>query len=243
MLGGREKLGLVDSLPVGVRQALRLDKPLRDEQAQHHRDRVLLGAGAREGGNCFRVVLALGLRTARVPGSHLPLRGRRRLVDAQPVRPGRRAAVVLEDDRAEELDRLRVELRLPARGRSSERSGWHLACGSACRCRPAGARGCAVAARARIAWRRDDRLRQGLLRPRVLRSSRPLGRTDRPSSPPRRAQRGPRLAPIRQRIESIFFTCKDLLARVGASLLALAACISLNHQLGRPSRAIVDYTA
>lgn len=57
------------------------------------------------------------------------------------------------------------------------------------------------------------------------------------------SQRGPRLAPIRQRIESIFFTCKDLLARVGASLLALAACVSLNHQLGRPSRAIVDYTA
>jgi hypothetical protein len=26
-------------------------------------------------------------------------------------------------------------------------------------------------------------------------------------------------------------------------LLALAACISLNHQLGRPSRAIADYTA
>ncbi|MEJ7791690.1 MAG: hypothetical protein WKF65_06950 [Gaiellaceae bacterium] len=72
MLGGRGKLGLVDSLPVGVRQALRLDEPLRDEQAQHHRDRVFLGAGAREGGNCFSVVLALGLRTARVPGSTFP---------------------------------------------------------------------------------------------------------------------------------------------------------------------------
>jgi hypothetical protein len=69
--------------------------------------------------------------------------------------------------------------------------------------------------------------------------------------------RGPHLAPIRQRIESIFFTCKDLLslerhgartlrnltARIGLRLLALAACISLNHQLGRPSRAIADYTA
>jgi hypothetical protein len=71
------------------------------------------------------------------------------------------------------------------------------------------------------------------------------------------AQTGPHLAPIRQRIESVFWTCKDLLslerhgartprglfARVAVRLLALAACISLNHQLGRPSRAIVDYTA
>lgn len=70
-------------------------------------------------------------------------------------------------------------------------------------------------------------------------------------------QPGPRLAPIRQRIESIFFTCKDLLslerhgartlpnliARIGVRLLALAACVSLNHQLSRPSRALADYTA
>jgi len=68
---------------------------------------------------------------------------------------------------------------------------------------------------------------------------------------------GPHLAPIRQRIESVFWTCKDLLslerhgartprnlfARVATRLLALAACISLNHHLGRPSRAIADYTA
>lgn len=68
---------------------------------------------------------------------------------------------------------------------------------------------------------------------------------------------GIHLAPIRQRIESVFFTCKDLLslerhgartprnlfARIATRLLALAACISLNHELGRPSRAIVDYTA
>ena len=68
---------------------------------------------------------------------------------------------------------------------------------------------------------------------------------------------GPHLAPIRQRIESVFFTCKDLLSlerhgartprnlftRVALRLLALAACISLNHQLGRPSRAIATYTA
>ena len=65
------------------------------------------------------------------------------------------------------------------------------------------------------------------------------------------------LAPIRQRIESVFCTCKDLLslerhgartprnlfARIATRLLALAACISLNHQLGRPSRAIANYTA
>jgi len=69
--------------------------------------------------------------------------------------------------------------------------------------------------------------------------------------------RGPHLAPIRQRIESIFWTCKDLLTleRHGARTLAglrerilqrflcLAACISLNHRLGRPSRALVDYVA
>ena len=68
---------------------------------------------------------------------------------------------------------------------------------------------------------------------------------------------GPHLAPIRQRIESIFWTCKDLLTleRHGARTLAgikervlqrflcLAACITLNHQLDRPSRALVDYVA
>ena len=67
--------------------------------------------------------------------------------------------------------------------------------------------------------------------------------------------RGPHLAPIRQRIESIFWTCKDLLTlerhgartiqglreRVLQRFLCLAACIVLNHQLGRPSRALVDY--
>lgn len=69
--------------------------------------------------------------------------------------------------------------------------------------------------------------------------------------------RGPHLAPIRQRIESIFWTCKDLLTlerhgartlaglreRVLTRFLCLAACISLNHRLGRPSRALVDYCA
>ena len=67
----------------------------------------------------------------------------------------------------------------------------------------------------------------------------------------------PRLTTIRQRIESVFWTLKDQLslerhgartlhnlrARIGCRLLCLAACIDLNHQLGRPSRALTDYTA
>lgn len=77
--------------------------------------------------------------------------------------------------------------------------------------------------------------------------------------PPRRTepQTGPHLAPIRQRIESVFWTCKDLLSlerhgartprnlfvRVAVRLLALAACITINHRLGRPSRALAAYTA
>lgn len=69
------------------------------------------------------------------------------------------------------------------------------------------------------------------------------------------AQQGPHLAPIRQRIESIFWTAKDILTlerhgartlaglreRVLTRFLTLAACITINHQLGRPSRSLVDY--
>jgi hypothetical protein len=69
--------------------------------------------------------------------------------------------------------------------------------------------------------------------------------------------RGPHLAPIRQRIASIFFTCKDILTleRHGARTLAnlrvrlltrfaaLAAGIALNHRLGRPPRSLANYTA
>jgi Transposase DDE domain len=69
--------------------------------------------------------------------------------------------------------------------------------------------------------------------------------------------RGPHLAPIRQRIESIFWTCKDILTlerhgartlrnlrvRLAARFAALAAAVTLNHQLGRPSRSIACYTA
>jgi transposase len=77
---------------------------------------------------------------------------------------------------------------------------------------------------------------------------------------PKRADepgRGPHLAALRQRIESIFWSAKDPLTlerhgsrtmaglreRVLARFLCLAACIALNHRLGRPSRALVDYCA
>ncbi len=67
----------------------------------------------------------------------------------------------------------------------------------------------------------------------------------------------PQLAPIRQRIESIFHTCKDLLTlerhgartlhglgtRMRIRFLALAAAIALNYRLGRQPRALADYTA
>jgi hypothetical protein len=69
--------------------------------------------------------------------------------------------------------------------------------------------------------------------------------------------RGPHLAPIRQRIESIFWTCKDILTlerhgartlenlrvRLLARFAALAAAIALNHRLSRPSRSLAPYTA
>ena len=77
--------------------------------------------------------------------------------------------------------------------------------------------------------------------------------------PPRQdePQITPRLSMLRQRIESIFWTCKDLLslerhgartlrnlrARILQRLLALTAGIYLNHHLGRPSRALVDFVA
>jgi hypothetical protein len=68
---------------------------------------------------------------------------------------------------------------------------------------------------------------------------------------------GLQLAPLRQRIESIYWTAKDILtlerhgartlrglrARLASRFLALAAAVSLNHELGRNSRALVDYVA
>ena len=69
--------------------------------------------------------------------------------------------------------------------------------------------------------------------------------------------RGPHLAPIRQRIESIFRTCKDLLTlerhgartigglrvRIASRMLALAACVYVNWWLGRPTRSLVAFVA
>lgn len=68
---------------------------------------------------------------------------------------------------------------------------------------------------------------------------------------------GPRLAPIRQRIESIFWTAKDtfgierhgartlhaLRTRLACRFAAMAAAIALNHRLGRPPRAMTAYYA
>ena len=68
---------------------------------------------------------------------------------------------------------------------------------------------------------------------------------------------GPHLAPIRQRIESIFWTCKDILTlerhgartlpglreRILQRFLCLAAAVTLNHELARPSRALANYCA
>ncbi|UTI63077.1 transposase [Paraconexibacter antarcticus] len=77
--------------------------------------------------------------------------------------------------------------------------------------------------------------------------------------PPRKdePQTAPRLAKVRQRVESIFWTCKDLLSlerhgartlhnlrgRVLQRMLALTAGIYLNSHLGRPTRALANYTS
>jgi hypothetical protein len=64
------------------------------------------------------------------------------------------------------------------------------------------------------------------------------------------------LAPIRQRIESIYWTAKDILTlerhgartlhglrtRLACRFLALTAAIALNHRLGLPSRSLAQYT-
>ena len=69
--------------------------------------------------------------------------------------------------------------------------------------------------------------------------------------------KGPHLAPIRQRVESIYWTAKDILTlerhgartldglkvRLASRFVALAAAISLNHELGLPPRAPVQYVA
>lgn len=77
--------------------------------------------------------------------------------------------------------------------------------------------------------------------------------------PRRRDEDGPglHLAPLRQRIESIYWSAKDIFAlerhgartlgglraRIASRFLALAAAIALNYELGRNSRALVDYVA
>ena len=83
------------------------------------------------------------------------------------------------------------------------------------------------------------------------------GRVVRPARKDEPDGERPRLGPIRQRIESVFQTFKDLLglerhgartpeglrARIGARILALAASVWLNHQLGRPTRSLVAFVA
>jgi Transposase DDE domain len=68
---------------------------------------------------------------------------------------------------------------------------------------------------------------------------------------------GPHLAPIRQCVESIYWTAKDILTlerhgartlhglrtRLACRFLALTAAIALNHRLGLPSRALAQYIA
>lgn len=77
--------------------------------------------------------------------------------------------------------------------------------------------------------------------------------------PRRKDERGARLqlAPIRQRIESIYRTAKDILTlerhgartlhglrtRLACRFLALTAAVALNHRLGLPSRSLAQYIA
>jgi hypothetical protein len=72
----------------------------------------------------------------------------------------------------------------------------------------------------------------------------------------RKDERGRGRHLLRQRIESIFQTCKDIFTldchgartlanlrvRLVARFAALAAAVALNHRLGRPSRSVVCYT-
>jgi len=69
--------------------------------------------------------------------------------------------------------------------------------------------------------------------------------------------KGLHLAPVRQRIESIYWTAKDILTlerhgartlhglrtRLACRFLALAAAVALNHRFGLPSRSLIHYTA
>lgn len=69
--------------------------------------------------------------------------------------------------------------------------------------------------------------------------------------------KGLHLAPVRQRIESIYWTAKDILTlerhgartlhglrtRLACRFLTLAAAVALNHRLGLPSRSLAQYVA
>jgi Transposase DDE domain len=69
--------------------------------------------------------------------------------------------------------------------------------------------------------------------------------------------KGLHLAPVRQRIESIYWTAKDILTlerhgartlhglrtRLACRFLALAAAVALNHRLGLPTRSLAQYIA
>jgi len=69
--------------------------------------------------------------------------------------------------------------------------------------------------------------------------------------------KGLHLAPVRQRIESIYWTAKDILTlerhgartlhglrtRLACRFLALTAAVALNHRLGLPTRSLAQYTA
>ena len=91
---------------------------LRDEQAQDDGERRRWRACALERAERLLVGLLLGLRAARVADGHLALLVRRGwLLDAEPVGPGRRLAVLGQHERAEQLHGVGVELRLPARER------------------------------------------------------------------------------------------------------------------------------
>jgi hypothetical protein len=109
--------------------------------------------------------------------------------------------------------------------------------------------------------RRKDEKPRGTSTPTTATSSTPALRPAAQITPQTRRTHAdphePHLAPIRQRIESIFWTFKDILtlerhgartldnlrARLCARFATLAACVMLNHELGRPTRALVDYMA
>ena len=112
-------------------------EPLRDEQTQDDGERGLGRPGAVERVEGLGVQLLGGFGAARVADGRLALLARRRLLlDAETVCPGGCLAVVVEDERAEQLDRVRVELWLPAgeaaprsrlRARAATRSSYALA--------------------------------------------------------------------------------------------------------------------